>query len=160
VSPDPAVSAIAREQARLAEELAELRLTVKGLETEVQGEKSKGYKPKPSIPWWENLTEDEIRAYLGALKGWYEQIAIPCLGAPELPSCLYVHGLCRTVLDTASELWKSLWFPERRTPQLVSAQGEFLARLWPALLELLIRETTRCSHQRQAANGHVRSVVA
>jgi hypothetical protein len=150
VSPDPAVSAIAKEQARQAELIAEIKLDIKALQTEA----AKDYKPKPSIPWWENLTDEEVRAYLGALKGWYEQVAIPCLGAPELPPCLYVHGLCRSVLDTASELWKALWLPERRTSKLVASQAEFLIRIWPAMLEQLQRETSRCSHQ--GTNGHVR----
>jgi hypothetical protein len=145
---DPAVHAIAMKQAEMAQDIADLFVAIKSLESE----KAKGYKPKPSVRWWDNLPDDEVRAYLGPLRGWYEQVAMPVLGAPELPPCVYVHGLCRTVLCTSSELWKSMWLPQRRTPQLVAAQAEWLVRLWPGLLEILVRETTRCSHQ----NANVR----
>lgn len=141
---DPAVSAIAREQARQAELIADLQLEVKGLKTEA----SKGYKPKPSIRFWTNLTEEEIAAEVGALRGWYHQVAVAVLGAPELIDCTWTdHPHVWTVLDTVSELWKTLWIPERRTPQMVAAQAEFLLRIWPGLLEAVVRETGRCSHR-------------
>jgi hypothetical protein len=141
---DPAVSAIAKEQARQAELIAELQLTVKGLENE----KARGYKPKPSIRFWTNLTEEEIRAEVAALRGWYQQVAVAVLTAPELIECTWTdHPHVWTVLDTVSELWKTLWIPERRTPQMVAAQAEFELRIWPGLLEIIVRETGRCSHR-------------
>jgi hypothetical protein len=141
---DPAVSAIAKEQARQAELIAEMKLDIKALQTEA----AKGYKPKPSVRFWENLTEEEIRAEVGALHGWYQQVAMAVLGAPELRDCAWTeHPAIWTVLDTVSELWKTLWIPERRTPPMVAAQAEYLLRIWPGLLETVVRETKACSHR-------------
>jgi hypothetical protein len=149
VSPDPAVTAIAREQARQAELVADLQLKVKKLESD----KVKGYLPKPSVKFWDNLTDEEIRAEVGKLRGWYENVAMVVLAAPELMPCTWTqHRHVWTILDTTSELWATLWLSERRTPQIVSAQAEFTLRIWPGLLEIIVRETTRCSHQ----NGYVR----
>jgi hypothetical protein len=144
MSVDPAVSAIAKEQARQAELIAEMKLDIKGLQTEA----AKGYRPNPSVRFWDNLTDDEIAAEVGALRGWYQQVAVAVLGAPELIECTWTdHPHVWTVLDTVSELWKTLWLPERRTPQMVAAQAEFLLRIWPGLLEAVVHETNRCSHR-------------
>ena len=141
---DPAVSAIAKEQARQAELIAEMKVEIAALQTEA----SKGYKPKPSVRFWTNLTDDEIQAEVGALRGWWQQVAVVVLGAPELRDCAWTdHRNIWTALDTVSQLWSTLWLPERRTAPMVAAQAEFLIRIWPGLLDIIVRETNRCTHR-------------
>ena len=61
-------------------------------------------------------------------------------------------------LDVLSELWSVLYLQARRSPELVSAQAEFHARIVPAIAEQLMTETTCCGHTsaRLPVNGTAR----
>lgn len=134
----------------LAGQFADLQVKVTALE----GDKAKGHMPRPNPRWW-RLSEEEQAAEIGKIRGWFEQIARPFLGpdATRIPDCVWEHPYSVLVLDVACELWGTLWLPERRPPSLLAGQAEYLTRVLPALLDLVVRETKACAHQR-AGNGH------
>jgi len=118
------------------------------------------YQPSPAPRWWK--LADEARAEAVArVRAWVEQVYRPGYGqlAATLGPCWEQHPLCLYGLDVLSELWSVLYLQARRTPELISAQAEFHARIVPAIAEQLMTETTRCGNApaRRPASSAARS---
>jgi hypothetical protein len=126
---------------QVSELVADLVVKV-GLDKTKSGKKL----PYPTTRWW-LLTDEEKAAQVGRLRGWVDQIARPWLGAGRMAQCVYLHNYALTLLDAAEAAWRSLWIPERRTPEIAAAQCEYLTRIWPAIRAEITRETSQCDHQ-------------
>ncbi len=119
-----------------------------------------GYQPGPAPAWW-TLSPSDRQEPVARLRAWVDQVYRPGYGhlATTLAPCWPAHDLCLYALDVLASLWSVLYLQPDRTPGLISAQGEFQARLLPALAEQLQAETHRCGHARNPAPpfGHPRS---
>jgi hypothetical protein len=131
---------IAATLGQLSEQLAELQVEV-GL-----GDGKKSYKPDRNPRWWE-LSEAEKAAEVGRIRGWIDQIAKPWLGAQRFPDCVLEHDELVIMCEAASQAWRALWIPEKRTSGMVAAQNEYLIRIWPAIRDNVLKLTQSCEHQ-------------
>lgn len=138
--------------ANLAEQLAAVQL-----EVALSPDKVKMSMPKPTVRWWTGLTEEEIRAEVGRLRGWYTQVAEKWLGSTRLPDCMFTttHGPVLQALDVAAAVWESIFLPERRSPQIAAAQADYLGRVLPALMQIIKAETVSCSCGWDATSGRL-----
>jgi len=111
-----------------------------------------GYHSEPAPAWWK-LTADDRHEPVTRLRAWVEQVYRPGYGhlAASLGPCWDQHDLCLYGLDILAELWSVLYLQPGRSPGLVSAQGEYQARILPAVADQLRIETNRCGHPRNPA---------
>ncbi len=111
-----------------------------------------GYHSEPAPAWWK-LTADDRHEPVTRLRAWVEQVYRPGYGhlAASLGPCWDQHDLCLYGLDILAGLWSVLYLQPGRSPGLVSAQGEYQARILPAVADQLRIETNRCGHPRNPA---------
>jgi hypothetical protein len=119
-----------------------------------------GYHPDPAPAWWK-LPAAERQEPIARLHAWVEQVYRPGYGhlAATIAPCWPSHDLCLYGLDILSGLWSVLYLQPQRTPNLLSAQAEYQARILPALAAQLMTETSTCGHSRHRipAPGQPRS---
>jgi hypothetical protein len=94
---------------------------------------ARAYKPPPTPQLW-RLGDEARERLVRKLSAWVQQVYRPVYGhlAARLPAC-----------------WSELhlyYHLNKRTPAVLAAQGEFNARLLPALADLLAAECARCGH--------------
>jgi hypothetical protein len=150
----------ARDSAPLAARVhavEELAATLAGKLAEVipQDGPARAYKPTPTPQVW-RLDEHSRERLVRKLSAWVRDIYKPLYGhlASRLPACWPEHDLCLVLLDVMSEL--QLYYTlNKRTPGILAAQGEYCARLLPALADLVAAETRNCpaGHKPAAVNG-------
>jgi hypothetical protein len=111
-----------------------------------------GHQPGPAPAWWK-LAGDERSEAAAQLRAWVEQVYRPGYGhlAVTLGPCWEAHDLCLYGLDILSQLWSVLYLQAARSSGLLSAQGEYQARILPAIAAQLMTETTGCGHDQPAA---------
>jgi hypothetical protein len=107
---------------------------------------ARAYKPSPTPQLW-RLGDDARDRLVRKLSAWVQQVYRPVYGhlAARLPACWPEHDLAIALLDCLSEL-HLYYHLNKRTPGVLAAQGEFNARLLPALADLLAAECARCGH--------------
>jgi hypothetical protein len=105
------------------------------------------HQPGPPPPWW-TLAPAERQQPVAQLRAWVEEVYRPGYGhlAATLGPCWPAHNLCLYGLDILSQLWRALYLQPVRSTSLLSAQGEYQARILPALAAQLMTETTGCDH--------------
>ena len=115
------------------------------------------HQPSPA-PAWQSLTPAERKPAIAELRAWVDHVYRPGYGhlAATLGPCWPAHDLCLYGLDILSQLWLALYLQPARSTSLLSAQGEYQARILPALAAQLMTETTGCDHD--PARGYTRRV--
>jgi hypothetical protein len=110
---------------------------------------SDGYQPVPAPRWWA-LEGEEREEALARLRAWVEQVYRPGYGhlSAALGGCWEQHPLCLYGLDWLMELWSALYLTPERQAGTLGSQGEWQARLLPALAAQMNTETVRCQHAR------------